>query len=146
MLPFTTSRLLLRAFQETDPAACAAYRSKPAAARCQPRTSPSTRDQATAFVHEMERAQAGAPGTSYQVAVDRQDQPGLVGDCAFQARADDERQAQVGFTFSPTRQQQGDATDAVRGLLTVLFGKRRLHRVTATRGMRVYDRKTGPVA
>jgi len=56
----------------------------------------------------------------------------LIGDCAFQVRADDERQAQIGFTLSPTSQKQGYATEAVTGLLNVLFGKMRLHRVTAT--------------
>ena len=132
MLPFKTSRLLLRSFQETDLAAFAAYRSDPAVARYQSWTPPYTLDQATAFLHEMERAQAGAPGTWYQVAIERQDRPGLIGDCAFQVRADDERQAQIGFTLSPTSQKQGYATEAVTGLLNVLFGKMRLHRVTAT--------------
>jgi aminoglycoside 6'-N-acetyltransferase len=132
MLPFKTPRLLLRSFQETDLAAFTAYRSDPAVARYQSWTSPYTLDQATAFLHEMELAQAGAPGAWYQVAVERQDQPGLIGDCAFQVRADDERQAHIGFTFSPTYQKHGYATEAVTGLLNVLFGEMRLHRVTAT--------------
>ena len=132
MLPFKTSRLLLRPFQETDLAAFAAYRSDPAVARYQSWTSPYTIDQAIAFFHEMELAQAGAPGTWYQFAVERQNQPGLIGDCAFQVFADDERQAQIGFTFSPAYQKQGYATEAVMGLLDYLFSEMRLHRVTAT--------------
>jgi aminoglycoside 6'-N-acetyltransferase len=132
VLLFQTSRLLLRPFQETDLAAFAAYRSDPEVARYQSWTSPYTLDQAMAFLREMELVQAGAPGMWYQLAVERQGRPGLIGDCAFQVFADDERQAQIGFTFSPTYQKQGYATEAVTGLLDYLFGERRLHRVTAT--------------
>ena len=132
MLLIKTARLLLRPFQETDLAAFAAYRSIPDVARYQSWESPYTLDQAIAFLREMELVQAGAPGTWYQFAVERQGQPGLIGDCAFQVFADDERQAQIGFTFSPTYQKQGYATEAVKGLLDYLFGERRLHRVTAT--------------
>jgi RimJ/RimL family protein N-acetyltransferase len=132
MLHFKTSRLLLRPFQETDLAAFVAYRSDPDVAHYQSWTSPYTLDQAMAFLREMELAQPGAPGTWYQLAVERQGQPGLIGDCAFQVFADDERQAQIGFTFSPAYQKQGYATEAVNGLLDYLFGEMRLHRVTAT--------------
>jgi len=132
VLLLKTSRLLLRPFQETDLAAFAAYRSDPDVARYQSWASPYTLDQAMEFLREMELVQAGAPGTWYQLAVERHGQPGLIGDCAFQVFADDECQAQIGFTFSPAYQKQGYATEAVTGLLDYLFGERRLHRVTAT--------------
>ena len=80
----------------------------------------------------MKLAQAGTPGTWYQFAIERQTQPGTIGDCAFQVFADDDRQAQIGFTLSRLYQKQGYATEAVRRLLDYLFGELHLHRVTAT--------------
>ncbi len=77
-------------------------------------------------------AQVGKPGTWYQLAIERRNQPGLIGDCAFQRLADDEHQAQIGFTFSRLYQKQGYATEAVHALLDYLFGELQLHRVTAT--------------
>lgn len=132
MLLFKTPRLLLRPFQETDLESFAAYRSDPDVARYQSWTSPYTLDQAIAFLREIELAQAGAPGTWCQLAVERQGQPGLIGDCAFQVLEADERQAQIGFTFAPAYQKQGYATEAVKGLLDYMFGELRLHRVVAT--------------
>ncbi len=132
MLFFKTPRLFLRPFQETDLDAFVAYRSDPDVARFQSWTTPYTLDQAKAFLKEMELAQAGTPGTWYQLAVERQSEPGIIGDCAFQVFADDERQAQIGFTFSRPFQKQGYATEAVRCLLDYLLGELHLHRVSAT--------------
>ena len=44
--------------------------------------------------------QPGTPCTWFQLAVERQSQAGLMGDCAFQVLAEDEHQAQIGFTFA----------------------------------------------
>ena len=132
MMLFKTPRLLLRPFQETDLESFAAYRSDPVVARYQSWSSPYTLDQARAFLKEMEIVPAGAPGTWYQLAVERQCQPGLIGDCAFEVLAVDKRQAQIGFTFAPAYQKQGYATEAVKGLLDYMFGELHLHRVIAT--------------
>jgi len=129
---FKTPRLLLRPFQEADLESFAAYRSDPGVALYQSWSSPFTLDQARAFLKEMEIVQVGAPGMWYQLAVERQCQSGLIGDCAFQILADDERQAQIGFTFAPAYQKQGYATEAAKGLLDYMFGKLHLHRVAAT--------------
>lgn len=132
MISLTTPRLQLRPFQESDLEAFAAYRSEPDVARYQSWTPPFTLDQAAAFLVEMKLARAGQPGVWYQIAVERRAEPGLIGDCAFQVLAEDDQQAEIGFTFSRLYQQQGYATEAVRGLLDYLFGDLRLHRVTAT--------------
>jgi aminoglycoside 6'-N-acetyltransferase len=132
MISLTTPRLHLRPFQESDLEAFVAYRSDPDVARYQSWTPPFTQDQAAAFLNDMTLAQAGQPGVWYQLAVERQVQPGIIGDCAFQVLADDDQQAEIGFTFSRLYQQQGYATEAVRGLLDYLFDDLRLHRVTAT--------------
>lgn len=132
MILLKTRRLLLRPFQQQDLESFAAYRSDPEIARYQSWAAPFTLDPADAFLGKMSLAQAGSPGAWFQLAVERQSQPGLIGDCAFQVLADEPLQAQIGFTFSRLHQRQGYATEAVRRLLDFLFGDLRLHRVTAT--------------
>jgi aminoglycoside 6'-N-acetyltransferase len=132
MILLKTHRLLLRPFQASDLENFAAYRSDPHVARYQSWPTPFTLAQAAAFLEKMKHAEAGAPGTWYQLAVERQDHPGLIGDCAFQVLADEPRQAQIGCTFSRLHQRRGYATEAVSRLLDYLFGELHLHRVTAT--------------
>jgi hypothetical protein len=55
----------------------------------------------------MKLVRAGARGTWYQLPIERQTQPGIIGDCAFQVFADDDRPAQIGFTLSRLYQKQG---------------------------------------
>ncbi len=132
MRSLKSSRLYLRPFQESDLDAFARYRSDPDVARYQSWIPPYSAEQAAAFLTEMKNAQPGTPGTWYQLAVERQAQPGLIGDCAFQVFADDARQAQIGFTFARLHQGQGYASEAIKRLLDHLFNERQLHRVTAT--------------
>jgi RimJ/RimL family protein N-acetyltransferase len=131
MIHLKTQRLCLRPFQESDLDAFVTYRSDPDVARYQSWTTPYSFDQAMTFLEEMKLAQAGTPGTWYQLAIERQIQPGIIGDCAFQVLEDDNRQGQIGFTLARPYQKQGYAAEAVRGLLDYLFGELRLHRVTA---------------
>jgi RimJ/RimL family protein N-acetyltransferase len=113
----------LRAFSE--------YRSDPEVARYQSWDAPYSLDQAAAFWEELKRTQPGAPGAWYQLAVERQSCPGIIGDCAFHILEDDAQQAHIGFTFSRLYQKQGYATEAVRGLLDYLFEELQIHRVSA---------------
>ncbi len=131
MILLHTPRLILRPLQEADLAAFAAYRSDPQVARYQSWVTPYSLEQARALLSEMNRAPAGTPGVWFQVAFERHNPPGLIGDCAFQVLAEDDRQAQIGFTLSQPFQKQGYAVEAVRGLLGYLFGGLRLHRVSA---------------
>lgn len=131
MLTLESSRLRLRAFQESDLVAFAAYRSDPEIARYQSWNTPYSLAQAIAFWQAMQVAPLGTPGIWYQLAVERQAHPGIIGDCAFQILADDHRQAHIGFTFARQFQKQGYATETVHCLLNYLFGERRLHRVSA---------------
>ena len=132
MLPLKTNRLLLRPFREADLEAFAAYRSDPEVVRYQSWSTPYTLSQASAFLHEMQSVQAGAPGAWLQLAVERLAQPGLIGDCAFQVLADDPMQAQIGFSFAQAYQKQGYACEAVAALLDYLLTTLGLHRVSAT--------------
>lgn len=131
MIHLKTKRLILRPLQESDLETFAAYRSDPDVARYQSWTPPFTIDQATAFLKAMNRAPAGTPGVWLQLAMERQIEPGIIGDCALQIWAEDNRQATIGFTLSQAYQHQGYATEAVMGLLDYLFGEKHLHRVSA---------------
>lgn len=132
MLILKSPRLFIRPFRDEDLDAFAEYRSDPDVARYQSWTPPYTLDQAIALIKGMEGMQPGTPGHWLQLAVERQSQPGIMGDCAFQVFADDPRQAQIGYTFSRSYQKQGYAAEAVRCLLDYLFVELQLHRVTAT--------------
>ena len=125
-------RLVLRPFRESDLEAFVAYRSDPEVARYQSWDTPYTAAQAAAFFEDLKCAQAGSPGVWYQLAVERRDAPGLIGDCAYQVQTDDPRQAQIGFTFARAHQKQGYASEAVSRLLAYLFDELHLHRVCAT--------------
>lgn len=131
MILLRTSRLQLRPLQESELAAFAAYRSDPEVARYQSWSAPYSLEQARVFLKDMNRAQPGTPGHWFQLAIERQTQPGLIGDCAFQVLQDDERQAQIGYTLARPFQKQGYAAEAVRALLDFLFSEYGLHRITA---------------
>lgn len=127
-----TSRLFLRPLAEPDLGAFAAYRSDPEVARYQTWTAPYSLERARRLLEEISRASPGTPGSWFQLVIERQGQPGIIGDCAFQILANDPRQAQIGFNLATAYQRQGYATEAVTGLLDYLFAEQHLHRVTAT--------------
>ena len=127
-----TLRLVLRPLAEGDLAAFAAYRSDPEVARYQSWTAPYSLEQAGRLLEDMNRGSPGTPGSWFQLAIERQAQPGIIGDCAFQVLANDPRQAQIGFSLARAYQRQGYAAEGVRGLLDYLFTEYQLHRVTAT--------------
>ncbi|MBI5030521.1 MAG: GNAT family N-acetyltransferase [Chloroflexi bacterium] len=131
MLILETPRLVLRPFEDADVETFAAYRSDPKVAQYQSWETPFTLKQAAAFIDEMKRTQPGTIGAWYQLAVERKQQAGLVGDCAFHILPHDAQQAEIGFTFARPYQHQGYATEAVMRLLDYLFNALSLHRVTA---------------
>lgn len=132
MIHLRTPRLRLRPFQESDLAAFAEYRSDPEVARYQSWSAPYSMEHAQEFLGQMNRTTPGVPGSWFQLAMERQDEPGIIGDCAFQVQAEDSRQAQVGFTLARQHQKHGYAAEAVRALVDFLFSEYQLHRITAT--------------
>jgi RimJ/RimL family protein N-acetyltransferase len=128
---FETKRVLLRPFQDSDLDLFYAYRSDPAVARYQGWGLPYSRAKAAAFIEEMKHKQPALPGEWYQVAIVLKTSAALIGDCAFRVFAEDDRQADIGFTLSALFQGQGYAAEAVVCLLNYLFGELKLHRVIA---------------
>ncbi|HEX2373074.1 MAG TPA: GNAT family protein [Actinomycetota bacterium] len=128
----TSERLVLRRFRPEDLEAFVAYRSNPEVARYQSWETPYRLTQARQFLRELQATHPDTPGEWFQFAVARRGVDRLIGDCAAHVRADDPRQAEIGFTLAPERQGHGYATEAVGRLLHYLLVERGKHRVSAT--------------
>ena len=129
-LPLETGRLVLRRFQDSDLEAFLAYRSDQDVALYQSWTSCS-RQEAEAFLARQKDLEPGTPGTWSQIALERREAPGLIGDCALKVLAEDPRQAEIGFTLARAWQGRGYGAEAVAALLDHLFGTLGFHRVFA---------------
>jgi RimJ/RimL family protein N-acetyltransferase len=124
-----TSRLVLRRFAPGDEPAFAAYRSDPEVARDQSWDAPYSSAEAERMVAEMSAADPRQLGW-FQYAVERRDEPGLIGDVGV-CRSDEGRQAELGFTFAPAHQGRGYAREAVTRIVEFLLVEEGLHRLTA---------------
>jgi RimJ/RimL family protein N-acetyltransferase len=98
----TTQRLVLRRFRLEDLDAFVAYRSDPETARYQSWEAPYRPSQARQFLQELEAIHPDTPGEWFQFAVTLRRTDRLIGDCAAHVRADDPRQAEIGFTLAPS--------------------------------------------
>ena len=128
----TAPRLVLRRFRQEDLDAFVAYRSDPAIARYQSWEVPYGPGQARQLLAELEATHPDTPGEWFQFAVALRATDRLIGDCAAHVRADDPRQAELGFTLAAEHHGQGYATEAVRRLPRYLLVERGKHRVSAT--------------
>lgn len=126
----TTDRLRVRRFDLADLDAFVTIRNDPEVARYQ---SWHALDHTAArtFIHEMSRAEPALPGEWFQFAIALRTTNELIGDCAVLVKADDPRQAEIGFTLARHAQGKGLATEAITALLNYLFQERQLHRVVA---------------
>ncbi len=125
-----TPRLRLRSFTEADLPAFIAYRNDPLVARYQSWEGISEAE-ASAFLQEQKEIQPGIPGQGMQIAIEYKETGELVGDCYFLIQEQDEQQAEIGYTLARAHQRHGFATEAVSGLLTYVFVRLRLHRISA---------------
>jgi RimJ/RimL family protein N-acetyltransferase len=129
-LPFETDRLRLRAFRAEDAATFSAYRSEPEVARYQGWSAPFPLEKARTFINKMMAKTLGQPGEWYQIAIERKEDGQMMGDCTYYL-ADDNRQAEIGFTLAGAFQGQGYAREAVACLIAYLFDDLQVHRVFA---------------
>ena len=126
-----TQRLKLRPFQMSDLDPFVAYRSDPEVARYQGWDAPYPVEKAAAFIEEMAQATPDTNGHWYQFAVELKQNGGMIGDCAFHTLSEDNRQAEIGFSFACSYQGFGYATESVKRLLDYFFADLGLHRVQA---------------
>ncbi|MFE4330580.1 MULTISPECIES: GNAT family N-acetyltransferase [unclassified Streptomyces] len=116
-----TSRLRLRRFLPSDVADFAAYRSDSEVARYQNWDFPLPLALARRLVAEYARRDPTRPGW-FPYAVELKQDERLIGDIAVN-RHPGGLKAELGFSIARARQGQGYASEAVRGVLTELFGQ-----------------------
>lgn len=126
-----TQRLLLRNFAASDLEAFLTYRNDPEVAKYQSWSIPYSREKGEAFIREMQDVHAPKQGDWLQLALELKETGALIGDVAFGIKADDIRQATVGFTIASAYWQNGYATEAMTALLDYLFEDVDMHRVIA---------------
>lgn len=128
-----TERLVLRRLGPQDLEAFLDYRNDPEVARYQSWESFGRADAETMF-REQQAVRPGEPGRWLQLAIERRDQPGLLGDCGFCLRnlpTEGARYAEIGFSLSPGHQGRGYATEAVAAIVDFLFRDLGVERVVA---------------
>jgi RimJ/RimL family protein N-acetyltransferase len=125
-----TARLVLRRLREEDLGAFMEYLNDPVVARYQSWES-YTEEAAREVIGRQEGVEPGAPGQWFTFAAELKGAGVLVGHVALSVKADDPRQAEIGFTFARGQQGRGLAREAAEGVLDYAFGVLGLHRVVA---------------
>ncbi|MGN6608594.1 MAG: GNAT family N-acetyltransferase [Jatrophihabitans sp.] len=129
--PIGTERLLLRPVTAADVDDLHAYKQLPDAVRYVPYP-PQTRAQVA------ERIGSGGYPASMDaapahlcLAVERRDEPGVIGDVVLMWHSAEQRSGEIGYIFHPRVAGQGYATEAARALLRLGFDDLGLHRIVA---------------
>lgn len=125
-----TARLILRRPAEEDLAPFMAYLNDPLVARYQSWES-YTEEQARAVIERQKGVEPGTPGQWFTFAAELKETGVMIGHVALSVKADDPRQAEIGFTFARGQQGQGLAREAAEAVLDYAFGVLGLHRVSA---------------
>ncbi|MDQ1589574.1 MAG: hypothetical protein QOG71_201 [Pyrinomonadaceae bacterium] len=131
--PFTTlesARLVLRRLCDADLTPLVAYLNDPLVARYQTWES-YTEEGARELIEGQQHLTPGVPGRWFNFALEVRETGALAGHVALCVRADDARQAEIGFTLARPFQGKGLAAEAARRVLAYAFGELRLHRVVA---------------
>jgi aminoglycoside 6'-N-acetyltransferase len=125
-----TPRLRLRRLVPDDTAALLAYRNDPSVARYQDWET-FTIDDARRMIERESELEPGTPGEWFQFAVTLLPDFQLIGDCGLFIDAADRRLAEIGFTFAPSHQGKGLATEGVKQVVAHAFDELGVHRVKA---------------
>lgn len=118
-LPVAMRSIVLRKLRADDLVALHAYRNDPDVARFQG-WSPMSIEQAADFLDAQATHMRLVPGQWHQIGVASVDSDALIGDMDVWLSGD-QSQAELGLSISPCVQGKGHGTDAVRGLLQLLF-------------------------
>jgi len=125
-----TTRLLLRPLTEADIPAICGYRDDPEVARYQSWDRYREAD-AAALIAALADACPGKPDAWFQWGICARDGGALLGDCGLRI-FDDPRLGELGFTLGRAHQGQGLATEALRAVIDLAFGRLGLHRLSAS--------------
>jgi len=122
-----TTRLVLRDLEASDGPRIFSYHRHPDIARFQSWGTESV-DVVQSYIRRLAAADPDTAGAWYQVGIYLAGGK-LMGDCGFRPLKDEPRQAEVGITLAPEFHGQGYAAEALRALLSYLFGTLGKHRV-----------------
>lgn len=125
-----TERLVLRRLADEDLAPYMAYLNDPLVARYQSWES-YTEEQARGLIERQKGVEPGTPGQWFTFAAELKETGVMIGHVALSVKADDHRQAEIGFTFARGHQGRGLAREAAESVLGYAFGVLGLHRVAA---------------
>ena len=125
-----TTRLVLRPLGSEDAASIVAYRSLPEVARYQSWESFGPADAAR-LIADQSGVIPGTPGTWLQLALVLSESASVVGDCGIHFLADDPSQVELGITLAPAHQGRGLAAEALKRVLSYVFGELGKHRAWA---------------
>lgn len=126
-----SERIVLRRFAPGDLGTFVAYRSDPQVARYQSWDVPYARQDGEQMIRDLLCLHPDTPGEWFQFAMTLRATGELIGDLGSATDADDERQAEIGFTLRPGFTGHGYATEAASLLVGYLLGDRGKHRVRA---------------
>ena len=125
-----SERLVLRRLADGDLAPFMAYLNDPEVARYQPWES-YTEEQAREVIERQKSLEPGTPGQWFTFAAELKETRSMVGHVSLSVKADDHRQAEMGFTFARGQQGRGLAREAAEVVLDYAFDVLGLHRVVA---------------
>ena len=125
-----TPRLLLRRFADRDFAEFLAYANDPEVSRYQSWES-YTEQQARELIERQKACVPGRPGEWFSYAAELKETGALAGHVSLSVKAEDTRQAEMGFAFAREYQGRGLAREGAERVLAYAFGALELHRVVA---------------
>ncbi|MEI6287324.1 MAG: GNAT family N-acetyltransferase [Bacillota bacterium] len=125
-----TERIILRTITKTDLDDFLHYRSSAEVARYQ-FWEPFSRQQAIEYLDKYAHSKPGVPGEWFQLGIVDKITSRLIGDCSIKLDSCDQRIAEVGFSLSHDYQNQGFASEALRGLFDYAFNELNVHRIFA---------------
>lgn len=125
-----TTRLLLRPLTAADADAIVDYRDDPEVARYQS-WGRYHRADALALIAALADACPGTPGAWFQWGISDRSSGALLGDCGLKT-LDDPRLGMLGYTLGRRHQGQGLATEALRAVIDLAFGRLAMHRLCAS--------------
>jgi RimJ/RimL family protein N-acetyltransferase len=130
-LQIHTPRLHLRRPRSEDATAISAYRSLAEVAKYQSWETFGI-DDANRLIAAQLAVEPGATGSWLQLMIVLAESGQLVGDCGIHFTTHAEQQVELGITLDPRYQHHGLACEALKGVLSYVFGRLNVHRVSAT--------------
>ncbi|HYP02642.1 MAG TPA: GNAT family protein [Pyrinomonadaceae bacterium] len=128
--PLESARLILRRFADRDLAPFLAYLNDPDVARYQTWESYTERE-AQAAIDTQKELVPGLAGRWFTFALEARETGALVGHVALSVKAEEQRQAEIGFTLAREYHGEGLAFEAAARVLDYVFDELKLHRVVA---------------